>query len=388
MVDFANTQIAFESLSNGDLKRAKFLFEVIKSPSIVKLCKVSSELALKINFPVSWAVKPTLYKHFVGGETLNDCGTALKDLMQYNVYSILDYSAEGGDTAEDIERVYQEILRSINYAMGNKSVAYAVFKPTTLTRKDVLERYSEKRGLTDAEQVEITEWKARFEHLCQKAYDSGVRLLVDAEDYCYQDAIDALTEEMMRKFNKKRAIVFATCQMYRNDRYPYLEKLYADAVENDYVVGMKFVRGAYMEEERLRAQKMGYPDPICVDKAATDANYNNGLRFTIEHIDRFEVFSGSHNEESNHYLVTLMKENGIANNDKRIFFAQLYGMSDNISYNLAKDGYNVVKYIPYAPVKMVLPYLIRRAEENSAMVGQTTRELNLIREEMKRRKSN
>lgn len=386
MIDFTNTQIAFESKNDRDLQRARLLFEAIRSPFMVKCCKVASLTALKIHFPVAWAVKPTIYRHFVGGETLEDCTQLSKELMKYGVYSILDYSAEGGNKDSDIMHTFTEILHSIDYAMGNRNIAYAVFKPTALTHEESLRKYSEGEELTQKESEDIEHWKECFEALCKRAFDADVRLLVDAEDVCFQDAIDKFTDEMMRKYNSKRAIVFTTFQMYRHDRYAYLERLYNDAVENNYIVGMKFVRGAYMEEERLRAQKMGYPDPICATKEDTDNNYNAGLKFVIEHIDHFELFSGSHNEESNRYLASIMKEHGIANDDKRVFFAQLYGMSDNISYNLAKDGYNVVKYIPYAPVNKVLPYLIRRAEENTAMVGQSTRELNMIRSEIMRRK--
>ena len=241
------------------------------------------------------------------------------------MFSILDYSAEGGESNADIEHTFNEIMHSIDYAMRNRNIAYAVFKPTALTTDEVLAKYSEGKELSAEEVIEIDKWKERFEALCKRAFDSSVRLLVDAEDYCFQNAIDNFTDEMMRKYNKKRAIVFTTFQMYRHDRYAYLEKLYADAVENDYIVGMKFVRGAYMEEERLRAEKMGYPDPICATKADTDKNYNAGLKFVIEHIDHFELFSGKHNEESNLYLASLMEEHHLLNNDTRVLFAQLYG---------------------------------------------------------------
>ena len=387
MIDFKNTKIAFESKNNKDLRRAKLLFNAIKFTWVVKLGKVFTYIATKLHLPVAWVLKPTIYKQFVGGETLQECTPLAQQLMKYNVRSIFDYSAEGGGKAEDIQHAFEEFIKSIEYAKGNNNVAYTVFKPTALTTDELLERASAKVQLTAAEQKQYDEFKQRFESLCQRAYDCDVRILVDAEDYCFQDAIDEFTDEMMRKFNKRRAIVFTTFQMYRHDRMPYLERLYNDAIENDYTIGMKFVRGAYMEKERERAKKLGYPDPICPTKQATDDNYNNGLRYVIEHIEKFEVFSGTHNEESNCILADLIDEHKIARNDERIFSSQLYGMSDNLSYNLAHAGYNVAKYIPYAPVKKVLPYLIRRAEENTAIAGQTTRELELIRTEFKRRKS-
>ena len=251
MIDFKNTKIAFEAKANGDLTRAKVLFSSIKRPWIVKLGKVFVYVTSKLRLPVSWIIKPTIYKQFVGGETLKECTPLAKQLMKYNVRAIFDYSAEGGGTPADIKNTFEEIMSSVEYAKGNNSVAYTVFKPTALTTDELLEKASAKANLTEQEQKEYDEYKERFESLCQRAYDCDVRILVDAEDYCFQDAIDEFTDEMMRKFNKKRAIVFTTFQMYRHDRLPYLERLYDDAVKNDYIVGMKFVRGAYMEKEQI-----------------------------------------------------------------------------------------------------------------------------------------
>lgn len=383
MLDFNNTEIAFSAKSEGELKNAYLLFNTIKYPGLVKFAKLGTMIALKIHFPLAWAVKPTLYKQFVGGETLQDCEKAINHLKEFNVMSTLDFSAEGEQTPEGIQATFEETIRSIDYAKENKNLAYAVFKPSTITTDELLAKHSE---LTIEEVKAFREFKERFMALCQRAYDNDVRILVDAEDYCFQDAIDKLTDEAMRKFNKKRAIVFATLQMYRHDRMAYLQKIYADALEKDYIPGIKFVRGAYMEEERARAAAMGYPDPICKDKQATDENYNAGVRFVVEHIDRFELFLGTHNEESNYKLAKLIEEKGLKKNDPRIFFAQLLGMSDNISFNLAHEGYNVTKYVPYARVNDVLPYLIRRAEENTSVAGQTGRELRMLKAEMERRK--
>lgn len=387
MLDFNNTEIAFSAKSEGELKNAYLLFNTIKYPGLVKFAKWGTMIALKIHFPLAWAVKPTLYKQFVGGETLQDCEKAINHLKEFNVMSTLDFSAEGEQTPEGIQATFEETIRSIDYAKENKNLAYAVFKPSTITTDELLAKASERHSELTIEEVKaFREFKERFMALCQRAYDNDVRILVDAEDYCFQDAIDKLTDEAMRKFNKKRAIVFATLQMYRHDRMAYLQKIYADALEKDYIPGIKFVRGAYMEEERARAAAMGYPDPICKDKQATDENYNAGVRFAVEHIDRFELFLGTHNEESNYKLAKLIEEKGLKKNDPRIFFAQLLGMSDNISFNLAHEGYNVTKYVPYARVNDVLPYLIRRAEENTSVAGQTGRELRMLKAEMERRK--
>ena len=387
MLDFNNTEIAFSAKSEGELKNAYLLFNTIKYPGLVKFAKWATLIALKIHFPLAWAVKPTLYKQFVGGETLQDCEKAINHLKEFKVMSTLDFSAEGEQTPEGIQATFDETIRSIDYAKENKNLAYAVFKPSTITTDELLAKASERHSELTIEEVKaFREFKERFMALCQRAYENDVRILVDAEDYCFQDAIDKLTDDAMRKFNKKRAIVFATLQMYRHDRMAYLQKIYADAIEKDYIPGIKFVRGAYMEEERARAAAMGYPDPICKDKQATDENYDAGVRFVVDHIDRFEMFMGTHNEESNYKLAKLIEEKGLKKNDPRIFFAQLLGMSDNISFNLAHEGYNVTKYVPYAKVNDVLPYLIRRAEENTSVAGQTGRELRMLKAEMERRK--
>ena len=386
-MDFNDTKIAFEAKSNGELKNAYMLFNTIKHPSLVKFAKFSSNMALKIHFPLSWAVKPTLYKQFVGGETLKDCDKTVAQLMRFHVKSTLDFSAESEQTPDGIKATMEETLRSIDNAKDNPSIAYAVFKPSTITTDALLAKASEHPDeLTEEEKAEHEAYHQRFLALCRRAYDNNVRVLVDAEDYCFQDSIDKMTDEAMRMFNKDRAIVFATLQMYRHDRLPYLHRILEDAKEKGYIAGIKFVRGAYMEDERARAAAMGYPDPICKDKQTTDDNYNAGVVFVVENIEHFELFMGTHNEDSNYRLAALIDKKGLKHDDPRIFFAQLLGMSDNISFNLAHEGYNVTKYVPYACVKEVIPYLIRRAEENTSVAGQTTRELNMLRREMNRRK--
>lgn len=385
MLDFSNTEIAFSAKSNSDLRLASVLFSAINSRGLVKVLKGATNVALAVRFPVGWAVKPTLYRQFVGGETLEDCVRNIQQLLKYNVSAVLDYSAEAGQGAADIQNAFDETISSIEFAAKNKGVPYTVFKPTAMTTDAVLAKASAGEALTDGEKIEYNAYKDRIYQLCKKAHDLGVRILIDAEDYCFQDDIDRVTEEMMRTFNKERAIVFNTLQMYRHDRYKYLEWLHQDSIKNNYFLGIKFVRGAYMEKERQRALDGGYPSPICDTKEATDENYDNGLRYTIAHVDRIETFSGTHNEASNQLLAELLEQHGIAKDDNRVWFAQLYGMSDNISYNLAKEGYNITKYVPYAPVDRVLPYLIRRAEENTSMAGQTSRELSYISKEMKRR---
>ncbi len=387
MLDFNNTEIAFSAKSQSELRNAYILFNTIKHPWIVKCAGVASHIALKTHFPLAWAVKPTLYKQFVGGETLEDCQKTIDHLKKFNVSTTLDYSAEGEQTPQGIQATFEETIRSIDFAKGNENLAYAVFKPSTIVTDELLAKASEKREeLTSEETKEFLAFKERFMAFCERAYKNDVRLLVDAEDCCFQNALDELTDEAMRKYNKRRAIVFATLQMYRHDRMPYLRRIFDDAKEKNYIAGIKFVRGAYMEAERARAAKMGYPDPICKDKPTTDANFNEGVRFVVDNLEHFELFMGTHNEESNYLLAELIDKKGIGRNNPKIFFSQLLGMSDNISFNLAHEGFNVTKYVPYAKVRDVLPYLIRRAEENTSVAGQTGRELRMLKAEINRRK--
>ncbi len=386
-MNFNDTKLAFASKSNGELRNAQFLFTIISSPFTVKVIKQLTLFALKIKFPLAWAVKPTLYRHFVGGETLEDSAKTMELLQKSNVKSVLDYSAEGGSAIEDVNRAFRETLKSIEFAKGKGSIAYTVFKPTAMVIGEVLNRAAaDESSLDEEERGELQNFRNRVFELCRAAYNNDVRILIDAEHYATQGIIDRVAEDAMREFNRKRAIVFQTLQMYRNDRLEYLKYLHKDAKEHNYISGIKFVRGAYMEEERELAAIGGYPDPIFPDKEGTDKCYDDGLRYVVDNIDDFELFSGTHNYESNFLLARLIDEKGLKRDDERICFSQLYGMSDNITYTLAAEGFNVCKYIPYAPVRDVLPYLLRRAEENTSMAGQTGRELQLIKDEITRRK--
>lgn len=387
MIDFSNTQTAFEGKSDGDLRSAELLFRAMASTGLVKTGKVLSNIAASIHFPIGWALRPTIYRHFVGGETLEKTRPTLEKLGARGVSAVLDYSAEGGSSEADIDATYEETIRSLNFARENSHVSHGVFKPSGVGPASVLEKVSKGEALSGEEQKRFDAFRKRFFELCRLAHEHNTRILIDAEHYSYQGVVDELSIEAMAEFNKERAIVFATLQMYRHDRLALLERIDQAAREKGFIPGIKFVRGAYMEEERMLAQKYGYTDPICKDKQATDDNYDAGVRFVLERIDHFEIFVGTHNEQSLVKATDQMKRLGIQTSDKRVFFAQLYGMSDNLSFNLAKAGYNVTKYLPYAPVDRVLPYLIRRAEENTAIKGQTTRELQLIRTERQRRKT-
>jgi len=387
MIDFKNTEIAFSVKSDKDLRRAKFLYKVMASPFITKVAKVLTSFAMSIRFPVNWVVKPTIYRHFVGGETIDECLPSVQAMSKFNVKSILDYSVEGKESIEDINKALEETLRAVKNAGNNHDIPFAVFKPTAFTTSNVLTKASSGEEMTDEEKQEAQNFKDRVNTLCKTAFEVDIPIMIDAEDSWYQNFIDETCDEMMLKYNKEKAIVYNTWQMYRHDRLDHLKKTYQKAVDNNYFLGAKFVRGAYMEKERERAQLMGYESPICPDKDATDKSYNDALRFTFEHRERISTFNGTHNDESSMLLAELMIKEGIPADDNRFWFSQLYGMSDNISFNLAKAGFNVAKYLPYGPVKHVLPYLFRRAEENTAVKGQTSRELMLIDTEIKRRKN-
>lgn len=387
MISLENTKVAFENKSVNDLKRMRLLFKMISKNWIVSSSKSLVKIALHIHFPIKWIVKPTIFKHFCGGENLEDCINTVNMLSNNNIYSILDFSAESTNSTTVINEVTEEIIRTINNAANSKNIPFAVFKPTALIPNQILEKKSNGEILNENEQIEFGKFVNRINQICNEAFINKVKLLIDAEYFRFQNIIDIVVSEMMEKYNKDEAFVFNTLQMYRKDRLQYLKNVHKIALTKNYKLGIKFVRGAYMEEERLLAKSNNYPSPIHNTKEDTDNDFDLGIEYTISNINTIETFCGTHNEKSCLALAELITKNNINSNDKRIWFSQLYGMSDHISFNLAKENFNVVKYIPYGPVKKVLPYLIRRAEENTSIKGQTNRELSLINTELKRRKN-
>ena len=387
MVSFDSTEIAFRIKSNRDLDKAYWLFSVISNRTIVKIGGFLSKLALKIHFPINWIVKPTIYNHFCGGETIEECLPTILKLSKYNVKSILDYSVEGKEDPHEIQAALEETLLTIDNAARQDFIPFTVFKPTAFAISNVLEKKTAGNSLTPEEEKEYENFRNRVDTLCKKAYELNVPIMVDAEHFCYQGSIDEVAMEMMEKYNRKKAIVYNTYQMYRHDRMDVFHRDLESARKKDFFLGIKFVRGAYMERERERASRLGYPSPIHPDKESTDRAYDAALKYAVENIDHVSIFNGTHNEKSNLLLTELMEKHGISRNDFRCYFSQLYGMSDHISFNLANEGYNVAKYLPYGPVRSVLPYLIRRTEENTSIAGQTSREMRLITLERKRRKS-
>lgn len=383
MVSFDNTENAFKSKTDAELNRSYLLFSLIGNPSLVKLGATFSPLALNIGF--KGLIKNTIFKQFVGGETIHDCAETVKELGKYNIGTILDYSVEGSETEEAFDHCLTETLDTIKLAKNDKNIPFCVFKVTGLARFALLEKVSTKQNLNESEKVEWERVKNRVHKICSTSHANNQPIFIDAEESWIQPAIDDLANENMEKFNKTSVIVYNTFQLYRTDRLKFLEDTIQHAKANSYQVGAKLVRGAYMEKERKRAQEQNYPSPIQPDKASSDKDFNAALKLCVENLNIVALCAGSHNEESNQILLRLMHEKNISANDKRVYFSQLYGMSDHISYNLSLNGYNVAKYVPYGPVKKVLPYLIRRAQENTSVKGQTGRELSLIIKEKKRR---
>ena len=383
---FDNTQVAFSLKSDTELDRAYFLFKMIASEPLVKIGTAVTNFALKVHLPVEGLIRATVFDHFCGGTTEEDCLPVVDKMFTKGVSSVLDYSVEAKEDESEFDKALEKTLKTIVFAKEKKAIPFAVFKPTGFGRFELYEKLGEGQTLNAQETEEWNRVVERFELVCKTAHQMDVALLIDAEESWMQDAADDLVANMMRKYNKDKAIVYNTLQMYRWDRLDYLKKLHEQAKQEGFYIGMKVVRGAYMEKENKRAEEKGYKSPICVSKQATDENYDACVVYMVEHLDKMAIFAGTHNEDSSYMLMELMQKNGIAKNDERVFFGQLYGMSDNISFNLAANGYNVAKYLPFGPVRDVMPYLIRRAEENTSVAGQTSRELNLIGAERKRRK--
>lgn len=388
MAYFDDTQTAFESKSDKDLNRANFLFKLMAIPALTNFGTFFFKIPFATQIPfVKLAVRNTIYKQFVGGETTDECLKVAKNLYKSGVSSIMDYSVEGQTTDEEFDHVKNEILKLIQISKNNpREIPCVVFKPTGFGRIDIYEKVGNNMPMADHEKQAWQNIRKRYEEVCQNAYDNGVPIMADAEDSWMQDAADDLMDEMMQKFNKERCIVWSTLQMYRHDRLDYMKKIHEKAESENYLVGFKIVRGAYMEKERDRAKEKAYKDPIQPNKEATDRDFNAVMEFMVKHLGRISIFAGTHNEYSCELLTQLMEKYKIEKDNYRVWFGQLYGMSDNISFILGKNGYNVAKYLPYGPIKKVMPYLIRRAQENTSVKGQTGRELLLIQKEIKRRK--
>lgn len=383
---FNNTERAFRDKTDQQLRKAYWMFKIIQSPSLTNIGTSLLNFTVKNNFPfVKGIVKNTIFEQFCGGETRDESMKVVEKLYARNVGSILDYALEGKAEDKVFDEVCEEIKKNALFSIGKPSIPFVVFKPTAFGRVEIYELVNDNKELTEEQQQEWNRVKRRYDEVCSLCHEKDIIVMIDAEEFCMQDAVDRLVEEMMEKYNKQKAIVWNTLQMYRTDRIEYMNKDIQRAREKGYYLGYKFVRGAYMDQERERAEKLGYPSPIQPTKQATDDNYDATIPIALDNIDIVSSFFGTHNELTMEKLISEMKKRGLENNHPQIYSGQLYGMSDHITYCLSETGYNVAKYVPYSPIKDLVPYLIRRAEENTSIAGQTTRELNLIEQEIERR---
>ncbi|WEA01698.1 proline dehydrogenase family protein [Mucilaginibacter sp. SJ] len=382
---FENTEIAFRHSSNADLNRAYWLFRMINVNFLVRIGPPITNFAMKIGLPIKSIIKATIFKHFCGGETIAECDNTIKNLYSGRVGTILDYSVEGEEEETVFDNTRDEIIRTIDRAAKDKAIPLTVFKITGVGRFGLLEKLDARLKLNDTEEEEWRRVQARVLAICDKAYKNNVPVMIDAEESWIQDTIDLLALTMMTQFNKQKPIVYNTYQMYRHDKLASMLNDHAIAQSEGFILGAKIVRGAYMEKERKRAEERGYPSPIQPDKKSADLDYDSALDYCTSHINEIAFIAGTHNEESCRLLAELLDNKSIDHKHPHVYFSQLLGMSDNLSFNLAHADYNVAKYVPYGPVKAVLPYLFRRAQENTAIAGQMSRELSLITKERKRR---
>lgn len=398
-ISFDNTEYAFAYKTDQELKKANFLFSSMGYQSLVNLGTRITPWAIKVGLPIKGIIRNTIFKQFVGGETLEETAKVANKLEQFGVQVILDYGVEGKEGEENFDHACEEFIKVINYAATQHSMPFMSIKVTGFARFALLEKLDAaatgKSGyegrvhtevLNEAEKAEWQRVVARMHKIISTAAAKNIGVLVDAEETWIQDPVDALTMQMMELYNLDKVVVYNTVQLYRHDRLAFLKDSYQQAVEKNFILGAKLVRGAYMEKERKRAEEMGYPSPIQPNKEASDRDYNAGVEFCIEHLDKISLIVASHNEYSNLRAAALLDQKGLPHNHPHIHFSQLYGMSDNITFNLAKAGLPVSKYLPFGPIQDVVPYLMRRAQENSSVSGQTGRELGLIRKEMQRRK--
>ncbi|AUC81338.1 proline dehydrogenase family protein [Lacinutrix sp. Bg11-31] len=384
---FDNTEVAFSLKSDSQLERAYFLFKMIANEPLVRIGTAATRFALNAKLPVEGLIRATVFDHFCGGVSEEDCLPAIDKMFTVGVCSVLDYSVEGKASENQFDDATARLAKIIEFSDKKEAMPIVVFKPTGLGRFALFQKKGEGKEFTTEENEEWNRIVGRFKTLCGLAKSKDVEVLIDGEESWMQDAADDLIEEMMELYNKDVPIVYNTIQTYRWDRFAYLKDSHKRAKEKGYKLGFKIVRGAYMEKERERAKENGYDSPICADKKTTDDNFNNCQRYILDNLEDISIFIGTHNEESTYMALELMETLSIAKEDNRVWFGQLYGMSDHISFNLAKSGYNVAKYLPFGPVKDVMPYLIRRAEENTSVAGQTSRELGLLKKERKRRKN-
>jgi proline dehydrogenase len=387
MTQLDNTEIAFRYRSDKDLKLGRFLFSSMKSPLLTSIGIAATKFSIKAHIPIGGLIKRTIFRQFCGGETMVEAADTANVIGKYHVGVILDYGVEGKENEKEFDKATAEFIKAIDFAAAQPNMPFVSLKVTGFARFDLLEKINNGEKLTLNESTEWQRVHNRIERICTEAFQKGVMILIDAEETWIVEPVNELTEKMMEQFNKKRVVVFNTYQFYCSGTLPFLKDSCEKAASKGYILGAKLVRGAYMEKERARAAKKGYADPIQPDKQSTDRDYDAAVEYCLQNLDKLALFIGTHNEKSCLDAVKYMREHKLAPGNPNVYFSQLYGMGDNISFNLAHEGYNVSKYLPYGPVEDVIPYLMRRAQENTSVAGQTTRELELIDKEIKRRAS-
>lgn len=383
---FDNTENAFKLKTDSELERAYFLFRMIANEPLVKIGTAVTKFALNVHLPVEGLIRSTVFDHFCGGVNENDCMPVIDKMFEVGVSSVLDYSVEGKEGKDQLDAAMAKVNELTYFAQNKKAMPFSVFKPSGFGRFELWQKVTGKIELSNDETEEWQRLVDRYDKVSKAAYETGVTLLIDAEETWMQGAADLLCDQMMEKYNKEKVVVFNTLQCYCWDRLDYLKAEHTIAKEKGYKLGYKIVRGAYLEKENERADEIGYRTPMCGSKKETDENFNAIMEYILDNLDDISLFVGTHNEESTYLAMKIMEEKNIDRKDPRVWFGQLYGMSDHISFNLASEGYNVAKYVPFGPVKDVMPYLIRRAEENTSVSGQTNRELSLLKKEKERRK--
>ena len=385
-ISFDDTRIAFHSKTDSQLRKTHFVFATMNQPLLVKSGIFLTKTALKFRLPVKGLIRSTVFNQFCGGESIEDCSKTISHLGKFNVYTILDYSVEGQEDEKSFDQTLEESLHVADFAKDKPMIPFCVVKLTGLGSISLMTKVQAGEKLSEAENEQFARFKNRVELLAKKASENGLKFMIDAEESWIQDVIDRICIDLMIKYNHERPVVYNTYQFYRHAALANMKKAFKEVTDSGCYFGAKLVRGAYMEKERERAATLGYKDPIQANKAATDKDYNLAQEFIISNIDRFSMCSGTHNENSCMQLTQLMEKHNIARYDERVYFAQLLGMSDNISFKLSAESYNVAKYVPYGPVEKVMPYLIRRAEENTSIAGQSSREYLMVKKELSRRK--
>tara|TARA_B100000123_G_scaffold266913_1_gene239640 strand:- start:24 stop:1190 length:1167 start_codon:yes stop_codon:yes gene_type:complete len=385
---FKNLKVAFKDKSNFELNRSLLIFSIISNPIISKSLITLTKTLIKLRIPINFFIKHTIFKQFCGGTNINNTRRTIDKLWKSKIGSILDYSVEGKDKEVDFKRVKNETINNIIKASKSSKIPFAVFKPTGLTKFSLLEKINSNQNLKSNEIIEKQNFINRIEEICKTSYNYKTPVFIDAEESWIQNGIDMIVLSMMKKYNKKEVYIYNTLQMYRTDRLNYLNEIISVAKKQKFLLGIKLVRGAYHKQEIDRALKLKYDIPVFKTKNKSDESFNKSLQICCDNINHISICAGTHNEYSSQLLIDLMKKNNIDKSDPRIYFSQLLGMCDHISYNIAEHGFNTAKYVPYGPIKDVIPYLIRRAEENTSISGQMNRDLSNIISEKKRRKFN